>query len=102
MIASSILYAGLGLALAGALIIAWADAWLSRALLVYLDALEANMGRVVEAIRAGATNLKATGIDLRRDRSQERARTLKTMGWLALAAGFALQLVAAYLTTLRL
>jgi hypothetical protein len=90
--------AGLGLGLAGALVFALADAWLSRSLLTYLDALEANVERLVEAIRTRSTELAVTGSDLKRDRGQERARSLKTVAGLALALGFALQTAAAYLT----
>jgi hypothetical protein len=94
------LIAGLALALAGALVSALADAWLSRSLLIYLDAVEANLGQVAEAIKTGTTKLRVTGIDLKRDRSQNRARALKTLGWLALALGFALQIAAACLVRL--
>jgi hypothetical protein len=86
-----IFLAGLGSGLAGATLVAAADAWLSRALLVYLDAVEANVGRLVEAVRSGTNQVAATGINLRRDRGQDRARVLKTFGWLALVLGFALQ-----------
>jgi hypothetical protein len=92
-----ILLAGLVLATGGVVITGLADAWLSRSILVYLDAVEHNVSKVVEALRAGATNLKITGIDVKRDRAQNRARALKTVGWLVMASGFALQLVAACL-----
>ena len=94
---SWILLAGLGLSLGGALLAALADAWLSRSLLIYLDAVETNVGKLVEAVRAGGTQLEVTSVDLKRDRGQDRARALKTFGWLALALGFGLQLAAAYL-----
>jgi hypothetical protein len=93
-----ILLAGLGLGLGGALVVAVADAWLSQSLLVYLDAVEANVGKVVESLRMGGGRLDVTGVDLRRDRGQNRARALKTLGWLALALGFGLQIVAVWLT----
>ena len=92
-----ILLAGLGLTLGGAVAVAFADLWLSRLLLVYLDALEANVEKLVEAVRSGSTNLTVTGIDLKRDRRQNRARTLKTCGWLALILGVVVQIIAAYL-----
>jgi len=93
-----ILLVGLGLNLCGALVVAATDAWLSRSLLIYLDAVETNVGKVVEALRAPATELVVTGIDLRRDRRQDRARALKTLGWLALSLGFGLQLCAVCLS----
>lgn len=89
---------GLGLSLGGALVVALADAWLSRSLLVYLDAVETNVGKIVEALRAGSTHLTVTGIDLKRDRGQDTARALKTVGWLVLTLGFGLQFAAAFLT----
>src|SRR5438309_1150744 len=93
-----LLLAGLGFNLGGSLMAAVADAWLSRSILVYLDAVEANLTEAVGALRAGATQLTVTGIDARRDRGQDRARAAKTLGWLALALGFGLQLIAAWLT----
>ena len=87
--------AGFALSFGGALVVALSDAWLTRSLLIYLDALEANLGRVVQALRAGATQLKVTGIDVKRDRGQDRARTVKTLAWLTLVLGFGLQIVAA-------
>ncbi len=88
--------AGLGLSFGGAVILAVADAWLSRSILVYLDAIEANVGQLVAAVRAGGMNIRATDIDLRRDRGQNRARAVKMLGWLILALGFALQFASAY------
>jgi hypothetical protein len=88
---------GLGLGLGGALVVAVADAWLSRSVLVYLDALEANVEKIVEALQGGTTELAVSRIDLKRDRGQNRARTLKTLGWLVLASGFALQIADACL-----
>lgn len=87
---------GLSLSAAGALLVALTDAWLSRLLLIYLDAIEANVEKVVEAIRANTTQLSVTGIDVKRDRRLDRARNLKTGGWLLLVVGLALQLVAVY------
>jgi hypothetical protein len=95
---STILHIGLGLSLGGALVLALADAWLSRSLLVYLDAVESNVTILVDAIRAASTQVIVTNVDLKRDRRQNVARGLKTLGWLTLSAGFALQIVAAYLT----
>jgi hypothetical protein len=92
------LLAGLGLGMVGALVVALADAWLSRSLLVYMDAIEANVARAVAAIRAGQAELVVTGIDRKRDRIQNLARALKTLGWLVLALGFGLQIAAICLT----
>src|SRR5438552_4299419 len=91
-----LLPAGLGVTLAGAIVLALADAWLSRSILVYLDAVEANVHRLVDAVRAGGTHLKVTGTDLKRDRGQNSARAIKMLGWLILVLGFGLQLFAAY------
>ena len=93
---------GLALGLGGVLVVALGDAWLSRSLLIYLDALEANLDLVVKALRAGATELTVTGIDVKRDRRQDRARTVKTFGWLILASGFSLQIAAAWISRLSL
>jgi hypothetical protein len=92
-----LLLAGLALALAGATLVALADAWLSRSVLIYLDAVEANLGKVVELLRAGGDRLDVTGIDPKRDRGQNQARGLKSLGWLTLALGFGLQIAAACL-----
>jgi hypothetical protein len=95
---SSILIAGLGLSLAGTVVLAMADAWLSQSMLVYLDAVEANVAKVVEAVRTRGTEFKVTGVNLQRDRRQNSARGLKMLGWLVVAFGFGLQLAAAYWT----
>src|SRR5437868_2947262 len=94
-----ILLAGLGLSLGGASVLALADAWLSRSILIYLDAVETNVAKLVEAIRSSGTQVIVTGIDLKRDRGQDRARALKTLGWLALVLGFGLQIAATWITT---
>jgi hypothetical protein len=88
---------GLGGSVAGAVVLALADAWLSRSILVYLDAVEANVHRLAAAVRSGSTEFNVTGIDLKRDRRQNSARALKMVGWLILAAGLALQFGASYL-----
>lgn len=95
-----IVLAGLGLSLIGASVLALADAWLHRSILVYLDAVETNVGKIVEAIRSSGTNLTVTGIDLKRDRGQNRARFFKLLGWLALIVGFGLQIAAVLITKL--
>jgi hypothetical protein len=85
---------GLGLCLGGAVLIALADAWLSRSFLIYLDAIEASVGKIVDAFQSGNTQIAVPFIDFKRDRGQNRARALKTIGWLALAMGFGLQMTA--------
>ncbi|MCI0459527.1 MAG: hypothetical protein L0Z62_21465 [Gemmataceae bacterium] len=85
---------GLGLALAGAVIVALADAWFSRAVLVYLDVVEANLANVVEVLRSGGGQLVITPINTRRDRGQNRARAVKLLGWGALVVGVGLQFAA--------
>jgi hypothetical protein len=97
---SWLLLAGLGLGLAGALVVAMADAWLSRSLLNYLDDVECNVAKLAEAIRAGNAHVAITDIDLKRDRGQNQARGLKSAGWLALALGLGLQFAAACLRRL--
>jgi hypothetical protein len=94
---SCLLLAGLGLAVGGALVAALADAYLSRSVLVYLDAVEANLAKVVALLREGGDHLDVTAMDPKRDCGQNRARALKTLGWLVLTLGFALQVVAACL-----
>src|SRR5260370_22774016 len=79
--------AGLGLNLVGALILALADVWFSRSVLVYLDALEANLWKVVEVLQSGGSQFVNTGVNLRRDRGQDRARSLKLLGWVVLFLG---------------
>ena len=95
-----IFLAGLGLTLGGTVVAALADLWLSRLVLVYLDALESNVEKLAHAIRNGSTFLAITGIDLKRDQRQNHARRLKTLGWLVLLLGLGVQIVAAYLATL--
>jgi hypothetical protein len=73
------------------------DACLSRSVVVYLDAVEANLAKVVELLREGGDRLEVTAMDPKRDRGQNRARALKTLGWLVLTLGFALQIAAACL-----
>lgn len=85
---------GLGLSIAAALVIGLADAWLSRSMLIYLDALEANVAKVVKLLREGGTQLDVTNIDLNRDGGQNQARAMKTLGWFALALSFGVQIAA--------
>src|SRR5215213_2169469 len=99
--ASELQLAGPALILAGALLLALADVWLSYSVLRYLDAIEANVAKLVEAVRAGGTQLSVTGIDRKRDRGQDRARRLKMLGWVALILGFGLQLAATWTVTQR-
>ncbi|MEI7685714.1 MAG: hypothetical protein WCL32_11870 [Planctomycetota bacterium] len=89
-----LLLAGLGVSLVGSLVVALADAWLSRLTLIYLDAIEANVANLVQAVRSRVDQVAATSVDPMRDRKENRARTLKTLGWLALVLGFGLQLAA--------
>ncbi len=88
---------GLGLTLAGAVIVALADAWFSRAVLVYLDVVEDNLAKVVEVLRSGSGQLVITPINTKRDRGQNRARAVKLLGWVVLAIGLGLQLAALWL-----
>jgi hypothetical protein len=96
--ASWLLLTGLGFSLVGALVATLADAWLTRSLLTYLDAVEANVARLVSAVREGRVDLESSGTNLKRDDDQNKARTLKNLGGVVLAAGFALQLAGAVLS----
>jgi hypothetical protein len=89
--------AGLGLNLLGAIILALADAWFSRSVLIYLDALESNISKVIEVLQSGGNEFVRAGIDLKRDRGQNRARSLKSLGWTVLILGFLVQGIAHYL-----
>src|ERR1700726_2483853 len=87
-------FIGLGLNLAGVIIVALGDAWFSRSVLVYLDAVESNLAKVVTVLQSGGSHFVITETDLRRDRRQDRARSVKLMGWGVLALGFLLLLIA--------
>src|SRR5947209_9411725 len=89
--------AGLAITVAGAIVLALADAWLSRSILVYLDTIEANVEKLAAAVRAGDSHIKVSGIDVTRDRGQNSARALKMLGWVVLSFGLAVQLAARYL-----
>jgi hypothetical protein len=78
---------GLGLDLAGVLILALADAWFSRSVLVYLDAVEANIAKVVDVLQTGGSQFGITPMDQKRDRGQDRARLLKLLGWAVMFLG---------------
>jgi hypothetical protein len=95
-----LLFAGLGLSMAAAVVLAVTDAWLSRSMLIYLDAVETNVAKIVHALRAGGTEPTVTGMNLQRDQGQDRARAIKTLAWFVMAAGFGLQLAAACLARL--
>jgi hypothetical protein len=97
---SVLLLAGLGLSLAAALVLAVTDAWLARSMLIYLDAVEANVAKIAHALRAGGTEPTVTGFNIQRDQGQDRARAIKTLAWFVLAAGLALQFAAACLAKL--
>ncbi len=85
---------GLGLNLAGAVLVALADAWFSRSVLVYLDAVEANVAKVVSVLQSGGSHFVITEINPVRDRGQDRARSVKLLGWGVLALGLLLLLIA--------
>jgi hypothetical protein len=95
---SGVIVSALWLSLAGTLVVALADAWLSRSILIYLDAVEANVQKIVEALRSGSTQIDFTGINLKRDLRQNQARMFKSLGWFAMASGFGLQIAVAWLT----
>jgi hypothetical protein len=82
---------GLGLDVVGALLVALGDAWFSRSVLVYLDAMESNLAKVVGTLKAEGSHYAITPPDVRRDRGQNRARAWKSLGWCLLALGFLLQ-----------
>ena len=83
---------GLAINLAAALILAVADVWFSRSLLLHLDAQEANVSKLVQVLQSGGSGFVDTGVDLKRDRGENRARFLKLVGWGLLALGFLLNL----------
>ena len=101
IMASGLLLVGLAVVLAGAMILALADAWLSHSILKYLDAIESNLGKLAESFRAGDTQPRLTSIDRKRDRGQDRARGLKLFGWVIMIVGFGLQLAATWIATHR-
>src|ERR1051326_6469599 len=72
---------GLGFAVAGGLILALADVWFSHAVLVYLDVVETNLLNAIEVLRHGGNQFETAGVSAKRDRSQDRARFLKFLGW---------------------
>jgi hypothetical protein len=88
---------GLGLNLGGAGIVALVDAWFSRSILLYLDALELNLSKMVKVLQSGGSQFVATEVNLRRDRAQDRGRAMKLLGWCVFIAGSLLQLVAMFL-----
>jgi hypothetical protein len=90
-------FVGPGLSLLGVVVLGLADAWLSRSILMYLDAVEANVATIVQSLRAGSTHVIITGVDLKRDRRQNRVRGLKMLGWIILAFGVGIQFVRLYL-----
>ena|SRR5947209_7161545 len=96
-----ILIVGMGLCFAGGILVVAMDAWLSQLLLLYMDAVEANLAKLVEAVRTGGNQLVLTEIDRKRDRRLDRARGMKTVGWLILVLGFGVQLAAVYVTRIR-
>jgi hypothetical protein len=81
---------GLGLNLAGAVMLGLAGIWFSRSVLVYLDAVEANLSKVVGVLQCGGSHFDISGIN----RGQNQARSLKLVGWGLLALGFLLVLIA--------
>jgi len=84
--------AGCGLTLAGALVLALADLWFSRSVLVYLDALETSLLNLIQVLQQGGSRFVPGEMDLARDRGQNRARFLKLVGWSFLILGFACHL----------
>jgi hypothetical protein len=96
-----ILIIGMALSFLGGLLAIAMDAWLSQLLLLYFDAVEANVAALIEAVRAGGSQLVVTEIDRKRDRRLDRARGMKTVGWLVMVLGFAVQLAAVYLARVQ-
>ena len=84
---------GLIFNLAGVVLLALGDVWFSRSVLVHLDALEENLSKLIAILRTGGGKLTDTGVDLRRDRGQDRARFVKLVGWALLGLGFVAQLI---------
>ena len=82
---------GWGLTLAGAAVVALADDWFSRSILLYLDALELHLAQVVQVLQNGGSKFAPSAVNLRRDQAQNRARGLKLLGWCLLLAGCLVQ-----------
>ena len=61
--------AGVGLNLIGAFILALADTWFSRSALIYMDALETSLSKVVVISQNRGTLFENIGVDSKRDRA---------------------------------
>src|SRR3954466_3454283 len=96
-----ILLVGLGLTFVGGLLVAAMDAWLAQLVLLYFDAVEANVEKVIESLRAGDNQVVVTEIDRTRARRLDRARGMKSVGWLVMVLGFAIQILAVYVGRLH-
>ncbi len=91
--------AGSVLTFLGAVGVTVTDAWFSRAVLMYLDVIEANVKKIAEEIRTGGSSPEISAINPKRDRGQDRARALKAFAWLTLTLGLGLQLAATVLAS---
>src|SRR5579871_3697836 len=86
--------AGLTFGVTGGFILALADIWFSHAVLVYIDVVETDLFKAIEVLRQGGNQFVTAGVNLKRDRNQDRARFMKLLGWTVLLLGFLCQLVA--------
>ena len=67
---AKLLCRALGPTFGGAVAVALADLWFSRLVLIYVDALEADVARLSHAIRTGSSDFEVPDIDLKRDQRQ--------------------------------
>ncbi len=86
--------AGLTFGVTGGFILALADIWFSHAVLVYIDVVETDLFKAIEVLRQGGNQFVTAGVNLKRDRNQDRARFMKLLGWTVLLLGFLCQMVA--------
>jgi hypothetical protein len=84
--------AGLAFGVTGSFILALADIWFSHAVLVYIDAVETDLFKAIEVLRQGGNQFVTAGVNLKRDRNQDRARFTKLLGWTVLVLGFLCQM----------
>jgi hypothetical protein len=88
-----VIFSGSVLNVVGAILIALGDTWFSRSVLIYLDALEGSLSKVVDMLRSGGKDFIALEINPQRDRGQDRARSVKLVGWCVLTVGLVVQLI---------
>lgn len=91
---------GLWLTVFGAILLGVGDAFFNRSVLVQIDVLEANVLRIAQNLHNGGGQLTLMMSNPRRLRTQDGARSLKSVGWFFLILGFLLQIIALRLATM--